>query len=325
MSIGLGTWRFFLAFLVVISHLWSGMIHGPAAYAVWGFFVLSGYLMTYVLTEKYGPTLPGLRDYAFNRFLRIYPTYWLSCLIGVAALVILPRYGVTPSTLNPAFHVPISLSDWWLNLTLLPVFRGGNRLVPVSGALATEVGVYVLIPFMAFSRLAAWLALILTFTLNVRYGLTTDLFAVRYSSYLTCFVAFTVGSIVCHYRELLKKITAPRVSIVLWCLHCLVWIWYDKWPWTYGLYLSVLISAWVVVSLSAIKNTAMDTLLGDMSYPVYLFHTSVAIWFFGLFNGNRSLPFFLVSFLVTLLASWLVVQLVDKRVAVNKRRKDFHR
>jgi hypothetical protein len=36
----LGTWRFFLAFVVVISHLWAGMIDGPAAYAVWGFFVL---------------------------------------------------------------------------------------------------------------------------------------------------------------------------------------------------------------------------------------------------------------------------------------------
>lgn len=53
---GLGTWQFFLAFVVVISHLWAGMIDGPAAYAVWGFFVLSGYLMTLVLTTKYSPT-----------------------------------------------------------------------------------------------------------------------------------------------------------------------------------------------------------------------------------------------------------------------------
>jgi peptidoglycan/LPS O-acetylase OafA/YrhL len=51
-KISLGTWRFFLAFLVAISHLWAGMIDGPAAYAVWGFFVLSGYLMTLVLMTK---------------------------------------------------------------------------------------------------------------------------------------------------------------------------------------------------------------------------------------------------------------------------------
>ena len=51
MNLGFGMWRFFLAFLVVISHLWAGMLDGPAAYAVWGFFILSGYLMTFVLTE----------------------------------------------------------------------------------------------------------------------------------------------------------------------------------------------------------------------------------------------------------------------------------
>ena len=34
---GIGTWRFFLSFLVAISHLYGNMIHGPAAYAVWGF------------------------------------------------------------------------------------------------------------------------------------------------------------------------------------------------------------------------------------------------------------------------------------------------
>jgi peptidoglycan/LPS O-acetylase OafA/YrhL len=72
---GLGTWRFFLAAVVAISHLWAGMIDGPAAYAVWGFFVLSGYLMTLVLTTKYGTAPAGLRQFATNRLLRIYPSF----------------------------------------------------------------------------------------------------------------------------------------------------------------------------------------------------------------------------------------------------------
>ena len=321
MSIGLGTWRFFLAFLVAISHLWGGMIHGPAAYAVWGFFVLSGYLMTYVLTCKYGYTLAGLRDYAFNRFLRIFPSYWLACLLGAVALIVLPKYGIIPSGLNPQFQFPTTLSDWWLNLTLLPVFGNGNLFVPVSTALSVEVGVYVLIPLMAFSRQAAWLGLILSFALNFHDGLMIENFPLRYSSFLTSFVAFSAGALLCHCRDSLTRITAPRTSIVIWCLHCLVWIWYDKWPWTYGLYLSVLISGWVVISLAPRKSSALDICLGDLSYPIYLFHTSVAIWFFSAFGGNRSLPFFLVSFFATLLMSWVVVQFMDKRLARLKRRK----
>jgi peptidoglycan/LPS O-acetylase OafA/YrhL len=69
----LGSWRFFLALLVAFSHLWDGMIHGPAAYAVWGFFLISGFLMALVLQTRYSDGWGGLRDYAFNRFLRIYP------------------------------------------------------------------------------------------------------------------------------------------------------------------------------------------------------------------------------------------------------------
>ena len=66
MRLGFGAWRFLLAVLVAVSHLWGGMIHAPAAYAVWGFFVLSGYLMTLVLGHKYGtdaPWHPGLRGW----------------------------------------------------------------------------------------------------------------------------------------------------------------------------------------------------------------------------------------------------------------------
>ena len=56
-----GIYRYGLAFCVVISHLWAGMFGGPAAYAVWGFYCLSGYLMTLILNEKYGFTARGIK------------------------------------------------------------------------------------------------------------------------------------------------------------------------------------------------------------------------------------------------------------------------
>ena len=116
----LGTWRFFLAFLVAISHLWSDMIHGPAAYAVWGFFLISGYLMTHVVKQKYGWSRSGLKDYAVNRFLRIYPAYFLACLMGYLALKLMPNINIQPSLLNPEFVMPEDWRDWLANLTLFP-------------------------------------------------------------------------------------------------------------------------------------------------------------------------------------------------------------
>ena len=320
MKLGLGTWRFLLALYVAISHLWSGMIHGPAAYSVWGFFVLSGFLMTYVLRNKYGFDNAGLKDFAFNRFLRIFPLYWIACAMGAASLYLLPRWGVNPSSLNPQFIAPQGFADWFNNTTLLPIVGGHGLLVPVSGALAVEVAAYILMPLMAFSRQASWIGLILSLTLNLNHGLNIDSFAVRYSSFLTCFAAFSLGSLVCHYKEFLGRFSAPITSVVIWSAHCLVWIWYDQWPWTYGLYVSALLSAWVVLSLSKLETGAIDSLLGDLSYPLYLFHTTVAAWVLVFHSQSRSFQFFLISFLLTIILCWLLIIGVDKPVHRLKRK-----
>lgn len=322
MRLSLGSWRFFLAFLVVISHLWDGMIHGPAAYAVWGFFVLSGYLMAHVLRHKYGNTGAGLRDFAFNRFLRIFPAYWIACLMGAVAILVLPRFGVSLVALNPQFAWPQGLLGWFGNLSLLPL-PVANLLVPVSGALAVEVGAYLLMPLMAFSRAAAVLGLILSLLLNAVHGFQPDTFAVRYSSFLTAFWVFALGALVSHYQPALRRLQAPLPSVALWLLNCLVWIWYDPWPWTYGLYFSVLLSGWVVLSLAPCKPGPAGALLGDLSYPIYLFHTVVGTFVWLVLPQQRSFVFFLLSFVLTLVVSWLVVLLVDRPIDALKKRKVF--
>lgn len=322
MNLGFGAWRFFLALLVAISHLWGGMIHGPAAYAVWGFFVLSGFLMTYVLRNKYGADNAGLKNFAFNRFLRIFPLYWIACLLGAVSLLFLPRFGVNLgilNSLNPQFKFPLDAADWFFNLTLLPLVGGQGLFVPVSTALAIEVATYILMPLTAFSRQASWLGLILSITLNIKYGLQIDSFAVRYSSFSTCFAAFSIGTLVCHYSNYLEKFSAPLSSVIVWLLHCTIWIYYDQWPWTYGLYVSALLSAWVVLSLSRLKTGLVDNVLGDLSYPLYLLHTTVAVWVLLLGQNIRSFEFFLLSFVFTLILSWALIVWVDRPVHKLKK------
>ncbi|MDY7577608.1 acyltransferase [Herbaspirillum sp. RTI4] len=320
MKIGLGTGRFFLAFLVVISHLWAGMLDGPAAYSVWGFYILSGFLMTHVLTHKYGNTREGLSDYARNRFLRIYPSYALAMLAGGISLVVLPRWGVQLSALNPQFNLPHGAREWMLNILLVPIPSPG-LLVPVSGALAVEVGAYILMPLMAFSRPAAWISLILSMLINLKLGFGTDTFGERYSSFLTCYMVFACGCLLSQYREKLRHLQAPTLSIVVWLLHCLVWLKFNLWPWTYGIYFSIVLSAWVVLSLSAQKTGKLDAFLGDLSYPIYLFHTIVAVWLIPLGVKMRSFKFFLLAFIITIAVSWLIVKCVDKPLTRLKKKK----
>ncbi|BEV13678.1 acyltransferase [Herbaspirillum sp. DW155] len=320
MKLGLGTWRFFLAFVVVISHLWKDMIGGPAAYAVWGFYILSGFLMAHVLRFKYGQEKAGLRDYAINRFLRIYPAYAIAMAVGALSLYFLPRMGILPSALNPQFVRPHGAFEWLSNIFLLPVPTPG-LFVPVAGALAVEVGAYVLMPLMAFSRSATWLGLILSIAFNFRLGFALETFGDRYSGFLTCFMAFACGALLSHYREPLARFRAPVLSTLVWLLHGLVWLKYDPWPWTYGVYFSLVLSGWVVLSLAPRKTGHLDTVLGDLSYPVYLFHTTAAIWLLPLGVEMRTFSFFALAFVITLVVSWLVVRLVDKPLAGLKKKR----
>lgn len=309
--IGFGTWRFFLAFLVVISHLWADMIHGPAAYAVWGFYVLSGYLMTYVLRNKYGFKKEGILSYAYNRFLRIMPLYYAALILGVLTILILVPRGVDLFSLNPQFGMPEGM--WWLfALTLFPLFPMGNTPVPVSSALGIEVGSYFLMPLIAMHRSAAWIAFIIGVLINWDLGFVLETFGERYATFVPCILAFAVGSLVCHYKDELKKFAFPTLSLVAWILHTLVWLKFPYWPWTYGLYASLILSGWVIISLDSRETTSFDKKLGDFSYPIYLLHTTVGAWFYKYFNFERSFMFFVVSFLATLLVSWILIKLIDK-------------
>ena len=71
--------------MVVVLHY--GGVRYIGEYAVFGFFALSGYLMTLIMQQNYGYTVRGIGGYALNRFLRIYPIYWVVC--GLSILILL--------------------------------------------------------------------------------------------------------------------------------------------------------------------------------------------------------------------------------------------
>ncbi len=316
--IGLGSWRFFLAFLVAISHLYAHMIDGPAAYAVWGFFVMSGYLMTYVLTEKYGSNPLGLRAYAYNRFLRIYPLYFISVFIGLFTIGVLSRYGLSPTGLNPQFQKPVSPNNWLTVFIMNPFGDASGLPVPVAGALYVEVIAYMIMPFMAQGKNGAWVALFLSIASNIGYGFTTESFPIRYTLLAPCMLAFSAGSLLCHYRDKLSWSKNRVLSLLAWSFHGIYWLADPSWPWGYGIILSVPLSMWVVLSFSDVKAGKLDTLLGDLSYPMYLLHTTVAAWLIPRFGFDRGLLFFIISFVLTMGVSWIMLILVDAPI---KRKK----
>nr|WP_225444781.1 acyltransferase [Pseudomarimonas arenosa] len=318
----MGHWRLLLALLVAVSHLWSFMLPGPAAYAVWGFFVLSGFLMCLVLQEKYGFGRQGLLRYGLQRFLRIFPSFWLASLLGAVALIwVAHASNHDPRALNPGFGLPQSLPEWGFLATLLPVFPRWNGPVPVANALSIEVGFYLLMPLMAARRWLAWIGLLAGSAWAASYGFSVASFADRYALFWPCAPAFALGALLCHYRQQLVRWARPELSVTVWLLHSAFWLLGRSWPWSFGLYVSALLSAWVVISLYSTEHRPWpgDRLAGELSYPIYLLHTTAGAVLLPWFGTARSALFAVLALLLTLLASWAMVLLLERPISNWKR------
>ena len=102
-----GFYRTMLAIWVMVFHLLDIPIIGP--YAVYSFFVLSGFLMTTIMHESYGYDSGGLKRYAINRFLRLYPMYWAVAMASILVIIyVTPEYA---ALYNKTLHIPNSLES----------------------------------------------------------------------------------------------------------------------------------------------------------------------------------------------------------------------
>src|SRR5690242_16177610 len=88
--------------LILASRLnWTGV------YAVFAFYVLSGYLMTRVLHETYGFTARGVGHFLWNRGLRIYPTYWVAAIVSLLVVWAVPA---TVALYTKVLDIPVTAS-----------------------------------------------------------------------------------------------------------------------------------------------------------------------------------------------------------------------
>ena len=83
---------------------------------------------------------------------------------------------------------------------------------------------------------------------------------------------------------------APVLSVAAWIAHALLTLYepFIAWPWTFGLYTGVVLSAWVVVSLAERRTSRLDDALGELSYPYYLLHCTVGAALLPWFGDGRS-------------------------------------
>lgn len=295
------------------------MIQGGAAYAVWGFYVLSGFLMTLVIKDKYGFTVEGILKYISNRIIRIFPLYYICLLAGIATIVFLRHHKIDPTQFNGQFYMP-SRGTWLAPLTLLTVFPTTGLPVATSGALATEFTAYAMMPLMAFSPLFSLLFFFISLVVNISYGFGLESFAARYTFFSTCLIAFSFGSLLCHFKPWLSLIRNRPLSLGAWLLLSVSWLRYPYFPWEHGLYVSLPVSGWVVLSFIDVRKNKLDGLLGDLSYPVYLAHTLVLAWYFVVFHKAFDLRCAVEVYVFSVILSYILIVVVDRPLSRLKVR-----
>jgi peptidoglycan/LPS O-acetylase OafA/YrhL len=147
----MGTIRFLLALSVAMFHL-TGRVPTIGLFAVFGFYVISGFLMALVVNERYASRFGA---FVANQALRLYPSYLAIAAATVAAFLLLPGYQGFHAAWAPAPDVKSILGNLLLfpwavladpvaPVTPWPQADTLLRLQPATWSVAIEMGCYLL-------------------------------------------------------------------------------------------------------------------------------------------------------------------------------------
>jgi len=329
-----GIYRTFLALLVVAQHI--GNVPHIGAYAVFGFYMLSGYLMTYIVHKNYGYTLVGIYKYGLNRFLRIYPIYWVSALISLALIAVWG--GAKAIEYHTSLYIPSSPMEVLKNVLIAFPYRESPRLVPPAWALTVELFYYAMIG-LGLSRFK--LLTLVWFVASVIYHLVVNYLQLnwdyKYFNIAAASLPFSCGALVYHYRETIldfmrmgRRITHAMFAFVL-LVSGLNFVGGANSIATPEIffYLNLILNVLILVYLINLHAIApgvpgalkkFDGRMGDLSYPIYLVHYQagiLAILLFGLLGyqiQGRGLVLLVASLPVLLLLAWLLTTFIEKPI-----------
>ena len=302
----MGLLRLILALAVVSSHVggFFGRDIVNASLAVNLFFVISGYYMALILNTKYIGFSGANQIYFLNRFLRLWPTY-IICLI-VAGLVEQETIVQLFKDLDIGATIILllmnlfSIGAEWQNV--IAVTEGGELffdsarlgtssknyiLINQNWTLGLEILFYLVAPFFIRQRMKViglFFACIGFFLLTKSIGVS-DYW--RYHFFPITLVFFLIGSVSYYFGQSNNPITSSLIfrkfSIyVAYPITILILVYpaitEDIIPGRHlGKVLYLLFGLFLPFWISRMGTNAIDRILGESSYPVYLSHSAIFI------------------------------------------------
>jgi peptidoglycan/LPS O-acetylase OafA/YrhL len=324
-----GTYRTLLAFGVVAMHLGGTRMMGN--FSVFGFYILSGYLMTLITQETYGFSVSGSSRYALNRVLRIYPTYWAAVCLSLLLIMVLGE------EMSLKYHDAISLPTDFLqtlkNTFLIFAHDDRPRLVPPAWALTVELFFYACIGLgLSRTRLTSCIWLVCSILYHVVALVMEFRWGLRYFPVYAASLPFATGAVIYHYRDFLGSLVKLRNPTMDSLIPLSVFItviinWYTgvslgqaKFLFFYSNLVLCALMVLVLVSRPLLPGIprSFDKWAGDLSYPVYLIHLQAgmivfaALGYAGLDYGRMNIRILLIGIPLALIMAWVLTVAVEK-------------
>ncbi len=318
----MGTLRFVLAGLVATSHLAgkSGGLHQfmhLGHTAVFGFYLVAGFLITRVLQETYSFRLA---PFAMNRFLRLFPMYAVVAVVTLCVIVLWPEAA-------GAYHSAWQFGDWssdlFGNLLIVPFLwdKSGLRLIPPTWSIAVEIANYALL-WLVVSRnhRMAGFAVLVGIGYHAMSYSTGEPFSARYAPVGAALLPFGLGAAAYFMSRSLPRDWSPSprlpgTLLSVWLAVVIVPT-FDFRAFELVFYASLALLLAFIVATANTEASPLDRRLGDLSYPMFLLHWLVGFpaSAFLLSAGSHGLTLLLLAALPLLASSWLLADLGNRIV-----------
>ena len=326
---------------------------GAANYAVSGFFVLSGFYMSLVLSEKYLVQAGGVRKFYLARFWRLAPA-----LVAVTILsVLLAWYTGTTSVgqwsrptgevleriglMQPIWQLVVVIANATTFLSDLLLFVSfdqagaahahvaaapagwidGNQLylVPAAWSLSIELVFYALAPFLA--RRPSWLLAVLILTgLALRHWIVQvnglDTYEWRYAFLPTQMHYFLIGILGYRFYAQVLRGTSWASPVGVAALGgYLVWfvMWSEAAVGANEIAHTMIVAAIVPFIFAAFGEVKWDRAIGELSYAIFICHIA-AYKLLTLHYGSGAAPPAAISLLAVIGLSLLLYLAVERPI-----------
>lgn len=336
----LGTIRFFLAFFVLISHLPGNQMKlNLGVVSVILFYFISGFLMEKSYSRFVDNSANPVLDFYTDRILKLFPQYIVIVILTFVSIIyfgnsqIVPIFNQDTTAYKVFFNTILILNNYIFEPFIIKELMP-HPIVPPTWSLSTELHFYLILPFIFFLKGRVFLILLLSLIIQFSsFFFSNNYFNSNNFGYRYIFGTLTIFIYGYSFSKE-KDLFFRNLAISIWMSFSLflfiflptfnLWKNPNLQEILLGGFIALPLGYYFVYTKIQFKNfIKIDTLLGNLAYPVFITHF-LAFYLVEklLFIDNFYLPsFYISSIFLCLLISFLlhIFQLYIEKTRLKRR------